>query len=31
VAGRAFDCGHFIAEERSEETTAELMAFLHQA
>jgi haloacetate dehalogenase len=28
VCGHALDCGHFIAEERPEETTAELLAFL---
>jgi haloacetate dehalogenase len=28
--GRALDCGHFLAEERPEETTEELVAFLEQ-
>lgn len=28
VTGRALDCGHFLAEERPDETTAELVAFL---
>jgi haloacetate dehalogenase len=28
VTGHAVDCGHFIAEERPKETTAELLAFL---
>jgi haloacetate dehalogenase len=28
VTGRALDCGHFIAEERPEETARELIAFL---
>jgi haloacetate dehalogenase len=28
LSGRALDCGHFIAEERPEETAAELLAFL---
>jgi haloacetate dehalogenase len=28
VTGRAFDCGHFLAEERPDETVAELVAFL---
>jgi haloacetate dehalogenase len=28
VRGRALDCGHFLAEERAEETVAELEAFL---
>lgn len=27
VRGRALDCGHFLAEERAEEVTAELVAF----
>ncbi|MEZ5932309.1 MAG: alpha/beta hydrolase [Alphaproteobacteria bacterium] len=27
VTGRALDCGHFLAEERPEETAAELLAF----
>jgi haloacetate dehalogenase len=27
VAGRALDCGHFLAEERPEETSSELRAF----
>jgi haloacetate dehalogenase len=27
VAGRALDCGHFLAEERPEETASELLAF----
>ena len=26
--GRGLDCGHFIAEERPDETAAELLAFL---
>jgi haloacetate dehalogenase len=30
VRGRALDCGHFLAEERPDETTAELMAFLEE-
>jgi haloacetate dehalogenase len=30
VRGRALDCGHFLAEERPEETTAELMGFLEE-
>lgn len=29
VSGRPFDCGHTLQEERPEETTAELMAFLN--
>jgi pimeloyl-ACP methyl ester carboxylesterase len=28
VLGRALDCGHFLAEERPEETAAELQQFL---
>jgi haloacetate dehalogenase len=28
VLGRALDCGHFLAEERPTETTAELQSFL---
>ena len=28
VRGKALDCGHFLPEERPEETTAELLAFL---
>jgi haloacetate dehalogenase len=28
--GRALDCGHFLAEERPDETTAELITFLEQ-
>jgi len=28
VHGRALDCGHFLAEERPDETAAELLAFL---
>jgi haloacetate dehalogenase len=28
--GRALDCGHFLAEERPEETTTELISFLEQ-
>jgi haloacetate dehalogenase len=28
VSGRALDCGHYVAEERPEETAAELRAFL---
>ena len=28
VRGKAFDCGHFLPEERPEETAAELLAFL---
>jgi haloacetate dehalogenase len=28
LRARAFDCGHFLAEERPDETTAELFAFL---
>ncbi len=28
VRGRALDCGHFLAEERPDETSAELIAFL---
>jgi haloacetate dehalogenase len=28
LRARAFDCGHFLAEERPNETTAELLAFL---
>jgi haloacetate dehalogenase len=28
VQGRAMDCGHFLAEEQANETTAELVAFL---
>jgi haloacetate dehalogenase len=28
VHGRALDCGHFLAEERPEETASELIAFL---
>jgi len=28
VRGRALPCGHFLVEERPEETTAELLAFL---
>lgn len=28
--GRALDCGHFLAEERPEETTAQLVAFLSE-
>jgi haloacetate dehalogenase len=28
VRGRALDCGHFLAEERPDETVAELLAFL---
>jgi haloacetate dehalogenase len=31
VRGRALDCGHFLAEERPEETTSELMAFLEES
>jgi haloacetate dehalogenase len=31
VRGRALDCGHFLAEERPQETTAELVAFLEEA
>jgi haloacetate dehalogenase len=31
VRGGALECGHFLAEERPEETTAELMAFLQEA
>jgi haloacetate dehalogenase len=30
VRGRAFPCGHFLAEELPEETTAELLAFLDE-
>jgi haloacetate dehalogenase len=30
VTGRAVDCGHFIAEERPEETARELLAFLRR-
>jgi haloacetate dehalogenase len=30
VRGRALDCGHFLAEERPDETTAELLAFLEE-
>src|SRR5437764_150864 len=30
LRGRALDCGHFLAEERPAETTAELLAFLTQ-
>ena len=30
VRGRALDCGHFLAEERPEEVTAELIAFLNR-
>jgi haloacetate dehalogenase len=28
--GRALECGHFLAEERPEETTAELVSFLEE-
>jgi haloacetate dehalogenase len=28
VHGRALDCGHFLAEERPDETATELLAFL---
>ena len=28
VRGRSLDCGHFLAEERPEETATELLAFL---
>jgi haloacetate dehalogenase len=28
LGGRALDCGHFLAEERPDETAAELLAFL---
>ncbi|MFI5898423.1 alpha/beta fold hydrolase [Actinoplanes sp. NPDC051513] len=28
VRGKALDCGHFLAEERPEEVTAQLLAFL---
>jgi haloacetate dehalogenase len=28
LRGHALDCGHFVAEERPEETAAELLAFL---
>jgi haloacetate dehalogenase len=31
VRGRALDCGHFLAEERPEETTTELIAFLEES
>jgi haloacetate dehalogenase len=31
VRGRALDCGHFLAEERPEQTTSELIAFLQEA
>jgi pimeloyl-ACP methyl ester carboxylesterase len=31
VRGRALDCGHFLAEERPQQTTAELVAFLEEA
>ncbi len=31
VSGRALDCGHFLAEERPEETTAELVSFLQNS
>jgi haloacetate dehalogenase len=31
VRGRALDCGHLLAEERPEETTSELMAFLEES
>jgi haloacetate dehalogenase len=30
VQGRALDCGHFLAEERPEETSRELVAFLEE-
>jgi haloacetate dehalogenase len=30
VRGRALDCGHFLPEERPEETTAEIAAFLSE-
>jgi haloacetate dehalogenase len=30
VRGRALDCGHFLAEEQPEETTAELIPFLEE-
>jgi hypothetical protein len=28
MRGRPLDCGHFLAEERSDEVAAELVAFL---
>jgi haloacetate dehalogenase len=31
VRGRSLDCGHFLAEERPKETTAELLAFLEES
>jgi haloacetate dehalogenase len=31
VRGRSFDCGHFLAEERPDETTTELAAFLEES
>jgi haloacetate dehalogenase len=31
VSGRALDCGHFLAEESPEQTTAELRSFLERA
>jgi haloacetate dehalogenase len=30
IRGRALNCGHFLAEERPDETTAELLAFLDE-
>jgi haloacetate dehalogenase len=31
VHGRALDCGHFLAEERTKETGSELRAFLQES